>query len=402
MLLLGAGTSIEAGVPDAYTMTRTIVESFDPAKISPKLEWLKAHRVPGQRQGPSSGYSQSYSLSGHQIAIFKEYYPIYHVLTFVLGGLLMQRGIVGQLPRELVNVEELFSAVQLLAQRNQLEVAPFVGSWHPMVHLLDDRYSQRYAGRYYSSTEEQRFWEELRIPIAGYAKGEVFLMTSEAMTKRLREIVWIDDPRKVEYLKPIASLVGRLGKLTIATLNYDNGIELMSHSNRIQFSTGIEKWSSQGRFDFEDDGISLLKLHGSIDWIVGSDEPDAKRKFPQYTIRQVNKIRDEKQNYNLALVFGQRNKLTNEGPFLDLLEEFRRSLLVADTLTIVGYSFRDDHINAEIKRWINLTPNFRIRIVDPGFESNDARFALDLKHLCFRQLEIISDKASVGLERLLG
>lgn len=110
-------------------------------------------------------------------------------------------------------------------------------------------------------------------------------MTSEAMTKRLREIVWIDDPRKVEYLKPIASLVGRLGKLTIATLNYDNGIELMSHSNRIQFSTGIEKWSSQGRFDFEDDGISLLKLHGSIDWIVGSDEPDAKRKFPQYTIR---------------------------------------------------------------------------------------------------------------------
>src|SRR5271166_5645151 len=194
MLLLGAGTSIEAGVPGAYAMTRRIVESFDPSTISPELEWMKAHRVPGQRQGPSWGYSQSYSLSGQQIDIFKEYYPIYHVLTFVLGGLLMQRGIVGQLPTELVNVEELFSAVQLLAQRNQLEVAPFVGSWHPMVHLLDDRYSQRYADRYYSSTEEQRFWETLRIPIAGYGKGEVFLMTSEAMTKRLREIVWIEDP----------------------------------------------------------------------------------------------------------------------------------------------------------------------------------------------------------------
>src|SRR5437762_240144 len=99
MLLLGAGASVEADIPDTYRMTRKIAEAF--------------------RKDPQ--------LRRHS-----------HVISFAIGGLLFQQGIKGQDPLEGgVNVEELFNAVQLLAERNSLEAAPFVGSWHSMVQELD-------------------------------------------------------------------------------------------------------------------------------------------------------------------------------------------------------------------------------------------------------------------------
>ena len=100
MILLGAGASVEAKVPGALAMTRSIAEHF--------------------RRDP---YSQRHS----------------RVLTFVIGGLLFQRGIHGSDPFDGTDVEELFNAVQLLAGRHTLEAAPFIGSWHAMVDEFDKR-----------------------------------------------------------------------------------------------------------------------------------------------------------------------------------------------------------------------------------------------------------------------
>lgn len=90
ILLLGAGASVEAGVPDAYRMTHELSEYFH-------------SNFGSERQA--------------------------QVISFVIGGLLFQQGVGGKDPlKEGVNVEELFNAVQLLASRNTLEAAPFVGS----------------------------------------------------------------------------------------------------------------------------------------------------------------------------------------------------------------------------------------------------------------------------------
>ena len=99
MILLGAGASVEAGIPDSYDMTKRILEAF---KTNPE---------------------------------FKLYA---RVVSFVAGGLLFQNGIRGLNPLEIgVNVEELFNAIDLLANRNTLEAAPFVGSWHSMIDEFD-------------------------------------------------------------------------------------------------------------------------------------------------------------------------------------------------------------------------------------------------------------------------
>lgn len=103
MLLLGAGASKEAGIPTAFEMTRSISDQI-------RKDWPEYGRV----------------------------------ISYVVGGLLFDGGqrnedpLAGQ-----INVEALFNAVQLLAERNSLEAAPFIGSWHPMVEQFDKRSSAR-------------------------------------------------------------------------------------------------------------------------------------------------------------------------------------------------------------------------------------------------------------------
>ena len=101
-----------------------------------------------------------------------------------------------------------------------------------------------------------------------------------------------------------------------------------------------------------------------------------------------------------AVVFGQRNKLTAEGPFLDLLFAFRQELERAGRLTVIGYSFRDPHVNEYLAQWINASPEHRFRIVDPGFQNSKESFAGALQRHCQARLEVISEKAEAVLGAL--
>ena len=79
------------------------------------------------------------------------------------------------------------------------------------------------------------------------------------------------------------------------------------------------------------------------------------------------------------MVFGQRNKLTVEGPFLDLLRDFRDGLAESDRLMVVGYFFRDLYIDEYLSQWLNEYHGRRIRVIDPGFGGNGGRYAEELK-----------------------
>lgn len=57
-------------------------------------------------------------------------------LNFVCATLIADKAARGSASQDL-DVEHVFAAVQLLAERRSLEVAPFVSSWHPAVDALD-------------------------------------------------------------------------------------------------------------------------------------------------------------------------------------------------------------------------------------------------------------------------
>lgn len=448
LVLLGAGASVDAGVPDAYRMTEAIAEKL------------------GKAWGPP---------------------PYGRLASFVIGGLLFQAGIRGEDPLHCgVNVEDFFNAVQILADRTNLEAAPFIGSWHSMVNEFDrvgpsylnlDRLSNEifrsvrdrlldafgasaptFGERKIDSAVEQAItsavealarkqrpslhggaslghavgayledvfsgWQSrLRTDRARASNqlkqefvkavdqsqmqpghGRVFQQVAELMTRSLVDIAWIEDPERVAYLRPLVRQARAGKRLVVATLNYDNAIELAARSEGIESHTGIDEWSREGRFDFSDSGLHLLKLHGSIDWEWQRDIATEQQPMPHSVIEQVHAEQFRTQGFMPAVIFGQRNKLTAEGPFLDLLRAFQRELGNAQLLTVIGYSFRDDHINTYLSQWLNRTEANRMRVINPGFEKSQADYAVSLKSCQAQrpgQIEVIAQIAREGLSTL--
>jgi hypothetical protein len=442
MLLLGAGASVEAGVPDSYDMTKRISEHF------------------------------------HQDVLLRKQA---HVISFVIGGLLFQHGVRGNDPlAEGVNVEELFNAVILLAERNTLEAAPFVGSWHAMVQEFDKESIQApnldrllkaifegirkeiidalpssppsFGGRNIDKAIEnaikkaveaavkgrsislgysdsvgrevgdyvmeivKRWLDNLKnkSPHSNYAfqtefksairslqeqpgEGEIFERTAESMIRALTKLVWIDSGERVVHLESLLRLVGQQKRLVVATLNYDNSIELLSQRGNASCNTGIAQWSEAGTFDFAGDGIQLIKLHGSIDWVMERGIRTKERPLPHTLVRSINSA--ERVPSRPAVIFGQRNKLTAEGPFLDLLRAFQLELSASERLTVVGYSFRDDHVNEYISQWLNKNRDHKLRVINRSFAQRPSEYGRHLLQYCQDRLEVIEEKAGDGLKK---
>ncbi len=226
------------------------------------------------------------------------------------------------------------------------------------------------------------------------------------MIAALKNLVWIEKAAAVEYLGPLLNLLRQQKRLVIATLNYDNGVELLANSQGVSYTTGIELWSKTGNFEFAEQGLFLLKLHGSIDWTWERNTQSSDRLMPHSIICQVDRDQIRAPHLQPAVIFGQHNKLTADGPFLDLLQTFRQELSQASKLTVVGYSFRDPHINVFISQWLNASRDHAIRIVNgPDSEKKPVKYIQDLVRLRNQnpqQVGFIPQQARHGLRALYG
>ena len=323
--------------------------------------------------------------------------------------------------------------MELLSKRSQLEIAPFVTSWHPRLleikaqdwnanQLRDSIFheivnsimpssparprgsSNRSIGspddvariafdvfvkcveqaknrrRSDSSVFEYAFKNAV-LSLVAPASDKLFENASLRTVKSLAEHVWIDDRSKVNYLKGLFASIGEQDYLTIATLNYDNTVELAAQADGHDFETSIKRWMSLGQFREPASGIFLIKLHGSLDWVYRATGKPASGMLPRRTIDKIQQSEVRSPKNIPAILFGQRNKLTAEGPFLDLLAAFRKELGKTEDLVVIGYSFRDDHINEYIAQWFNESPTRILRIVDPSFSSLKAKFAREIRSL---------------------
>jgi hypothetical protein len=154
------------------------------------------------------------------------------------------------------------------------------------------------------------------------------------------------------------------GGLTVATLNYDLAVEGAAAVTEAGVTSGIEGWIQTGRWTWPEGGIRLLKLHGSIDW-VWAHADRVEGFLPGNTIEVTTSPTDDARDP--VIVFGQRGKLTAEGPFLGLLAEFEALLAKTERLVVIGYSFRDDHVNGLIRRWTAEDITRTILVVDPAW-----------------------------------
>lgn len=385
VILLGAGASQEAGVPTTFEMTEKLVK----------------------RVGESS------RLAG----------PAVSALHFVCASLMAHDAATeGQSPFSGLDVERVFTAVELLAERSQLEVTPFVASWHPAVDAWDTQ--SKSAPAFFDDKLQTAILESSGVGGArklitdlidartgSAADGTTYRDLAAAMLSELRELV-ATTPKTIGYLAPLTE-TGRTRGITIATLNYDLSIEQSAEVVGASWSTGVEGWLQTGRWNWPSEGIRLLKLHGSIDWAWAQTE-DRIGQMPQRAIFLAHEL-EEHERRQPALVFGQRGKLRAEGPFLSLLGEFESLLSRANRLIIVGYSFRDEHVNEIVQRWTSEDIERTITVVDPHwperffgpsnyeFRARMSHYLLPAYHEDFPpRLHVIRDTCSAALPHLKG
>jgi hypothetical protein len=205
------------------------------------------------------------------------------------------------------------------------DIAALVDSWHPDVEeYLTSRH------RSVRGSASQRVIDQLWDALA-----DIYSLAIPPVDKRL------------DYLQ---DLVVSMRGQTIVTLNYDDALEHVmgrAFTFRIDnapypqpLAQGIER----------KDVLRLIRLHGSLNWrrdnTTGSVDV-----IPVPTLS----FRNDPgywHGHTPGVIFGAGNKLRPDGPYLDLYQEFKMVLADARQVVVIGYSFRDAHVNEALRLWV--------------------------------------------------
>jgi len=180
--------------------------------------------------------------------------------------------------------------------------------------------------------------------------------------------------------------------IRLYTLNYDNLFNSLLEEENIDCFDGFfvsnENYSKVDikRILLDMDSTVCYNLHGSSFWEVLSQSdiqyPEIfKRKGIHLSLNDnVSTIQMEKgKNIIISNIITGYQKVQKSAitPFRHLQSSFDKDCLIADKITIVGYSFGDEHINEAIKTALKFNDKIQIEIIDPDFIKKD----MDLKYL---------------------
>lgn len=136
------------------------------------------------------------------------------------------------------------------------------------------------------------------------------------------------------------------------TTNYDTLLEDALGLERIGYKDGftgggVGFWGAQGYEPDNQTRAIITKLHGSTDWYRASVAPS-----PVLRVRDGDPY--PSRGGGAVMIYPQATKYLNtqRDPFAELFQRFRHRLAVGvdHVLLICGYSFGDEHINAEIEQ----------------------------------------------------
>lgn len=346
-VLFGAGASVDAGLKVTSQLAEEVVR--------------RANALTGPRWagGPSDWV---------------------RLLNAVYAGMVGHGGGRGEDPLTAVNIETLISAVRLLQERDAYEVAPFVGSWAASLSEfgstdLPEEAGEAIVGAVGAMLEQHSTIAGPRITAAvaqiaraalkpdlrhPLKEAEIFIMS--ALVDLLGTL---DD---VSYLAPLVDLARtQEGGLDLITLNYDLAVETVAQQFGGTVNRGIATWTPGEPLEFDaiDGVINLMKLHGSLDWLPTPPRDQRHGHLQPHSVEEVPLGEDRGTGELPWIVVGDREKLATDGPTLALNAAARVALARTSHLVIVGYSFRDRHINAMVRDWLAADDDRTITMLEP-------------------------------------
>lgn len=331
MFLLGAGASVDAGLESSTGLTKAIAENLGR----------------GAFRNPTG-----------------------QLLHAVIGAMIQHDASGGADAFAIPDVERVFTAVTDLKQRDGLDITAFVERWNGSLDAVTGPsglprswardFRESLSGEHAGDHELQAAFEQGVLAITESTSSQLFADLEQRMRMALVQVLKVD-PERIGYLNP---MVSSTDLHAIATLNYDISVETACSRLGLSVETGLDRWRGGYGWEWASDAdVRLLKLHGSLDYVLHHARPTGKRMMTEHLLPTGDEV-----GANPALVFGLGSKLRSDGPFLAMLVELDRLLARTEWLSIVGYSFRDDHINAALTRWMNGDVARRLSVVDPSVD----------------------------------
>jgi len=318
--------------------------------------------------------------------------PATQALNFVYGQTVGFRAETGNDPLAAVNIEMLVSALRLLKNRNSHEVAPFVSTWKSGAFGFGEQTIASDLGAQLIDALRRELPEEWHNApnshrgasadaVASIARSAVdasssqsFQDAEEFVLRCLRE--QLSQLQAVSYLAPICDLATQQpGGLDVISLNYDRAVQDSAEKARVPVDIGVDRWvpGQPLGFSYTDGMLRLIKVHGSIDWSTPSSH-EWPRSDPMVDSPRISVGNDPADQRTLPwIVVGDREKLATDGPTLPLVQAALSALVRASHLVVVGYSFRDAHINGLIRDWMTSDDERTMTVLDPGWPDADNR-----------------------------
>lgn len=193
-------------------------------------------------------------------------------------------------------------------------------------------------------------------------------VASELIVDRVQQILDDESSIAIERSGFMRSLLNDSVQ-TVVSLNYDQLFEVTAARSGTSVSTGADLWDGGYQWPPSESRPRYLKIHGSLDWrsneafhVVNAGNPFL---TPMIVAGKTSLTPENKTpRVDASLIFGGVNKLTSWGPYPALMNAFRDELGHAQTVTVIGYSFSDDHVNQALIRWMSLSEENRLLVID--------------------------------------
>lgn len=208
-----------------------------------------------------------------------------------------------------------------------------------------------------------------RLPPPGFGLRDLALLGHEA-----RKAIWsiLADERggseDLAYLDPLSELVRGCGSVVVLSLNNDRVVERWCRRARMPLSDGFDRHGvfDAGRLRLRKGRVTLVKLHGSVDWERTSD--GRVRRLGRLVHSPAGRRAFRSPLPELSLVFPSETKVVTEQPFFDLFRLLHDLLPRLSTLIVVGCGLHDGHVVSAIREALWRSRELRIVIVDPNPE----------------------------------
>jgi len=261
--------------------------------------------------------------------ISEELYRYKKLYDYLKSSAYYSDGISGNF-KDNFDIERLVNILAELEKKENSLLYPFIGSWNPRL-----------------------------LEIAGY-DFEVIMEFKKKILNQLVSWVSLKDVRESEYYERFFHFQAEYNyPLRVFTLNYDLCFEKNRPAEKelergFNPDTRVWEWKRFMRPNTEEPSIYLYKIHGSIDW-----ERDKER----------GELREIDGDFvHPDLIFGTDYKMQYIDPYLFSAYEFRKYALESRVILVIGYSFRDDHINSIMFQALKLKPEIKIVVVATNTE----------------------------------